>query len=212
MAALSLALVLEPCSEGDSPMRFLPFVSRWFLSVMVAGVLSSCDTPMPEGTASASAHAGGDSFTHRPSGLVFPKNVIGFVRDTIDTEGAGKPMFNASYRATRNVGGGRMSLFVNVRMRAAPAAGATPELVRLKNREAFKKMHPKATHEVLTGANGPYDYFTFERSAWNDIAGVETHVIRHGDYLVLCTFNYLAIRHDDWRVSIDKFLASFAAQ
>lgn len=180
-------------------------------TLIACSLLAGCAAPSIEDSTSGISSQSGDVFVHEPSGLKFPKQIGAFERGTVSSEAAMQPAASVGYRATKSLYG-RMSLFLNTTVRVAPAGGMSPEAVLRMHQASFAGAHADAKLEdAASGVNG-FTYFTYRRPGWNDLAGLETHVIRHGDHLALCSITFLSVRRDDWRASIDQFVRTLAAQ
>lgn len=178
--------------------------------LITLSLLTGCASSSPENVDSAARSPAADDVTHGPSGMVFPKKVGGFVRSGVSAEAVSKTALSVDYRA-KNVLSNHMELYLNVTVRVAPSGGASPEAVLRMVHEAFLRTHPKATIETTASGPGDFNYVTYVRPGWNDLGGVETHAVRRGNHILLFTFSFLAVRHEDWRGAIDQFLRSMTA-
>lgn len=181
------------------------------MALMACVLLAGCRSDSVRNSTSVFSLQGEDVFVHKPSGMKFPKQMGLFERGAVSPKAATGSSIAVMYRATKCPYTG-VSLFLNTSVLITPARGISPETALRVRRASFAQDHPDAKLETAEdGANG-FTYFTHLRPNWNDLAGDETHVIQHGDHLVICSFSFLAARRDDWRTSIDRFVRTFAAQ
>jgi len=140
------------------------------------------------------------------SGIVLPSSFGNFERISISDNNPEKGATKASYTGTAGLGSS-IKLFLNTEVVIVPARGRTPEGVLAQEKASLVKKRPAAVQE-RSGASGQgvYAYHTYDREGWNDRAGHEIHVRRHGDYLVVTEFAFLATRRADWEPSMKQFL------
>lgn len=181
------------------------------MALIACSLLAGCVSTSVEDSTLAISSQDANVFVHAPSGMKFPEQMRSFERGAVSPEETTQPSVTVSYRATKSLYG-QMFLFLNATVLVAPARGTSPEAALRMQRASFVQTHPEAKLEDAADGENGFTYFTYRRPAWKDLAGIETHVFRHGDYLVMCSFSCLAVRRDDWRTSIDQFVRTLAAQ
>ncbi len=176
-----------------------------FCMITLAALLSSCATSTGDSADSTSQTTKANAITHAASGVVFPEAIGGFRRGNVRMDSPVKGAATSDYRAEKSLGG-RITLFLNAEARVISRRGETAATALAKYQASVLRNHPKAK---LESSGSDVVYFTEVRPGWNDLGGTELHVAEHGEFLLLYSFSFLAVRRDEWRGHINQFIGAF---